>query len=216
MSVLIMSRVWAYSQHKGGNLLVLLALADFSNDAGEAYPSIKTIAKKSRLSERQVQRAIQEIVDSGELRKEENGGVFGSNRYTISVSSKGDAHVTQSKCHPVTFTPSKGDAHVTRTVNNRQEVYTSRARFTPPSLDDVKSYGQKIELDLEECELFWHHFESNGWKVSGKAPMKSWQSAMITWRKNVERGAFGRKPSHTKPGGFRPPARHHGESTNGL
>ena len=35
MSVKIMTRVWAHSQQKGGELLVMLALADFANDAGE-------------------------------------------------------------------------------------------------------------------------------------------------------------------------------------
>jgi hypothetical protein len=29
MSVKVMARVWAYSQQKGGELLVMLALADF-------------------------------------------------------------------------------------------------------------------------------------------------------------------------------------------
>ena len=62
-----MSQVWKHSKHAGGSLLVLLALADFANDEGICYPSQKTLAKKSRLSGRQVRRTVGEIVGSGEL-----------------------------------------------------------------------------------------------------------------------------------------------------
>ena len=57
-----MSQVWKHSKHAGGSLLVLLALADFANDEGICYPSQKTLAKKSRLSGRQVRRTVGEIV----------------------------------------------------------------------------------------------------------------------------------------------------------
>ena len=67
MSIAIMSQVWKHSKHAGGSLLVLLALADFANDEGICYPAQKTLAKKSRLSGRQVRRTIGEIVESGEL-----------------------------------------------------------------------------------------------------------------------------------------------------
>ena len=62
-----MSQVWKHSKHAGGSLLVLLALADFANDEGICYPAQKTLAKKSRLSGRQVRRTVGEIVGSGEL-----------------------------------------------------------------------------------------------------------------------------------------------------
>ena len=45
MSVRYMSMVWEYSQHKGVQLLLLLAIADHCNDDGLAYPSIGRLAK---------------------------------------------------------------------------------------------------------------------------------------------------------------------------
>ena len=62
-----MSRAWRLSRAKGGELLVLLAIGDFADDNGTAYPSIATLAKKARLSERQTQRAVHHLVDLGEL-----------------------------------------------------------------------------------------------------------------------------------------------------
>ncbi len=68
MSVRVLSRVWEESKAKGGKLLVLLAIADFTDDKGRAWPSVPTLARKARLSIRQTQRAVQELIrDLGEL-----------------------------------------------------------------------------------------------------------------------------------------------------
>jgi helix-turn-helix protein len=67
MSIAIMSQVWKHSKQEGGALLVLLALADFANDEGICYPAQHTLAKKSRLSARQVRRVLSDLIASGEL-----------------------------------------------------------------------------------------------------------------------------------------------------
>jgi hypothetical protein len=51
MSVRTLNRVWEASRQTGGALLVLLAIADFADDDGLAYPSISTLARKARLSD---------------------------------------------------------------------------------------------------------------------------------------------------------------------
>lgn len=52
-----MTQVWALDL-PSSEKFVLLALADNANDEGECWPSIQTIARKTNLSERTVQRAI--------------------------------------------------------------------------------------------------------------------------------------------------------------
>ena len=37
-----------------------------------------------------------------------------------------------------------------------------------------------------EGEKFYDHFNSNGWKVGGKAPMKDWKSAVNNWLRNIK------------------------------
>ena len=85
MSVAVMARVWRCSKAKQGNLLVLLAIADFADDEGEAWPSIPTLAKKSRLKERQTQYAIRSLVRSGELKISKKKGPRGCHLYHITV-----------------------------------------------------------------------------------------------------------------------------------
>ena len=84
MSIQATNWVWNNSSHKGGPLLVLLAIADHAHDdGGGAYPSIDTLAFKSRLSTRQVKRVLHELVESGELVIEPNAGPRGANLYTV-------------------------------------------------------------------------------------------------------------------------------------
>jgi hypothetical protein len=83
MSIRMMTQVWDQSQHKGSELLLLLAIADNANDQGVAYPSVRTLAKKTRLSRRSVQYLINKVEQSGELRVSVGTGPHGCNEYHI-------------------------------------------------------------------------------------------------------------------------------------
>ena len=56
MSVRVMSLVWDGYPGGGSELLALLALADWSDDDGRCYPSMASIGRKTRLSEKQARR----------------------------------------------------------------------------------------------------------------------------------------------------------------
>ncbi len=58
-----------------------------------------------------------------------------------------------------------------------------------PTIDAVKLYAAKIGLPVEEAVSFFHHYEANGWKV-GRVPMKSYESALLNWRKNWQEGVY--------------------------
>ena len=59
MSIKVAIEVWRGSQHKSGNLLVLLALADHADDQGKAWPGIPLLARKA-------QRPVKLIYDRAE------------------------------------------------------------------------------------------------------------------------------------------------------
>jgi len=55
-------------------------------------------------------------------------------------------------------------------------------KFTPPQLFEVVNYfSSKGILSDVEANMFFNHFTSNGWKVSGKTPMKDWNAAANNW-----------------------------------
>lgn len=77
-----MSRIWKESRQKGSALLLMLAMADFADDdGGNIFPSLKTLADKTRLSTRQVTRLVQSIEEDGELEVDRQKNR--ANRYRI-------------------------------------------------------------------------------------------------------------------------------------
>lgn len=83
MSVRTMARVWDASKHSGTELLVLLAIADFADDNGNAYPAVPTLAEKCRMSPRNANFILSALKASGELEVRSNEGPRGTNRYRI-------------------------------------------------------------------------------------------------------------------------------------
>lgn len=91
MSVRVMSWLWEHSGARGADLLTLLAIGDCADDTGSnAWPSMSTLATKTRQDRRTVQRIIRRLADSGQLAVDENAGPRGVNRYRVLMaSSKG-------------------------------------------------------------------------------------------------------------------------------
>jgi len=97
MSIEIMSTIWKLAEIGGTELLVLLALADFANDEGICWPSLKTVSRKARISERQTGRVIASLKKKGYLSIQHRltgEATYTSNLYVIT---------------PVTLTPPPGD-----------------------------------------------------------------------------------------------------------
>jgi len=89
MSVRTMARVWECSSHSGAELLMLVAIADFADDEGRAYPSISTLATKCRTKPRYAMVLLEALRRSGELEVHKNAGAVGqggrTNLYRIAL-----------------------------------------------------------------------------------------------------------------------------------
>lgn len=86
MSVKVLSKVWEGYPGGGSELLVLLALADWSDDAGKCWPAIASIGRKSRLSPDQARRVTHRLIDAGFLQVTEGkDGGGSSRRYKIQL-----------------------------------------------------------------------------------------------------------------------------------
>jgi hypothetical protein len=89
MSISVMTKVWECPDVGGGSeLLALLALADWSDDDGRCWPSIKSVSKKIRLQPRQAQRVVHQLIEDGFLSVigNMNGGAPGMSRqYRINL-----------------------------------------------------------------------------------------------------------------------------------
>jgi hypothetical protein len=155
-----MSNVWADSQQKEGALLVLLAIADFADDDGRAYPSVIALAKKSRLSERQVIRVVRKLEEDGELRVEREPGRHNTHWVTMGRGEK------LSPLTPVSPTPDAGVTPTPDTGVMSPLTPVSPEPYIEPSIRTVSepSRPRKTEVDdnFEEAleDEFWQSFGS--------------------------------------------------------
>jgi hypothetical protein len=74
-----MNKVWEGLPKGSSQLLTMLALADWSDDAGNCFPSMASIARKTRLSRSQAQRNVHALMKAGLLTttRNEKGGAPG-------------------------------------------------------------------------------------------------------------------------------------------
>jgi hypothetical protein len=89
---------------------------------------------------------------------------------------------------------SKGDSKQQGTEKEKssakkEKALSSREKSRPerPLLEDVKSYFVQNNWQTIEAEKFYNHYESNGWLVGGKTPMKNWQASANNWILNSQK-----------------------------
>ncbi len=83
-------------------------------------------------------------------------------------------------------------------VNNTtetQRAFKPGTPFTPPDLVSIQAFFNNQQFPSIEAEKFYHHFQSNGWLVGGKAIMHDWKAAASKWMLNVSNFNINSKPS---------------------
>lgn len=83
MSIRVMTAVWSKAPYEGGALLVLLAMADWADDSGYCWPSVRTLAKKSRQTERNVRKCLRRMESHGAISVKSGAGPHSTNLYKI-------------------------------------------------------------------------------------------------------------------------------------
>ena len=154
MSIKVMNWVWGSSAQKGSALLLLLAVADHAHDDGAgAYPSIQTLAAKSRLTPRAVQGILNRLEAAGELIIQRRTGPHQVNVYTVPMMLRSEAPATDTDL-PIgangggpepavpegdgeNFSPSGGDGEFTmKSFHDEKNTLGMAMRISPkPSLE---------------------------------------------------------------------------------
>lgn len=206
-----MARVWAESTHSGTDLLMMLAIADFADDDGNAYPSVGTLAVKCRTTSRHVNRILAVLRASGELEIRLNEGPRGTNRYRIALKGMTPASPLTNRS-PLTPASSTPDVQVPKpltptsdepSVNHQRTRESARASRSPaadrgsrlpedwqPSPSDIGFCRTKRpDLDpADVAEKFRDHWHG---QPGAKGRKADWSA---TWRNWVRGEKQGRAP----------------------
>lgn len=83
MSLSASTYIWKTTKQKGNALVVLLALADYADKDGLAWPKIESLAAKARMSTRTVYRVLNQLKASGDILIMEGVNHWTANHYQI-------------------------------------------------------------------------------------------------------------------------------------
>ena len=140
---------WAWGLRLKPNVkFVLMALADACDEEGYCWPSIPTLAKKTCLEDRSVQRILNQLKADGLLRVEpryRQDGSPTSNGYRLRLNPPGDtlSPPLPAACHQVVTPVSPpGDARVTLTTIE----HTNQPKPLPPRQSTPAGKGGRGDL----------------------------------------------------------------------
>ncbi|MBR8534014.1 hypothetical protein KDU71_00450 [Carboxylicivirga sediminis] len=63
----------------------------------------------------------------------------------------------------------------------------SRHEGVIPPLQHIKIYFHEKGHPESEAQRFFNYYESNGWLIGGKTPMKDWKAAARNWMLNIKK-----------------------------
>lgn len=75
-----------------------------------------------------------------------------------------------------------------------KEKRSQRSRFTPPTVEEVRAYCQERGNNVDP-QKFVDYYESVGWMVGNKKPMKDFKAGVRTWERNDFSGGNRDSPS---------------------
>lgn len=162
MSIEVMTRVWKKSQEKGSRLLLLLAIADHTDEFGFAWPGIALLAEKTRMSERQTKRLLNETEETGELYVDRRGY---NNRYIVTVGMADEeilAVLTDK--HRLAHRPDEA-AKILAEIKARQQ---KQGDNLSPCLEDEAPEDTKHSDNLSPCYVKHGDIQGQHSDISGQ------------------------------------------------
>jgi hypothetical protein len=91
--------------------------------------------------------------------------------YDVSKSPSRGSSITIHRLHPAKVATPKSSA-----AKSIGEQFT-----IPPDFTAVVSFFLAKGYPTVEAQKFFNHFQSNGWRVGGKSPMRNWHAAAENW-----------------------------------
>lgn len=204
MSFTQMAKAKPIKVGNSGRKLVLMMLADISDDSGRCFPSYQHLADVCEMSRRSVITHISKLEEDGYLkvthRKLKGELLNSSNIYHLILKSAANTDETCGENSALggemvslgsensALGGSENSAPITyHSSYPIKEPIKTKARFIKPSVEEVAQYmfdhGEDKNLTvnpISDADQFHDYYESNGWKV-GKNSMENWQATARSW-----------------------------------
>lgn len=90
------------------------------------------------------------------------------------------------------------DVEKDKDVDVEKKEKRVRSVFVKPNIEQVREYCQEQGYSVSP-EQFMSYYDSNGWKIGGKSPMKDWKAAVRTWQQREQRDPPKTAPKARQP-----------------
>lgn len=210
--------------------LVLIKLADNANDKGECWPSYQHIADQCEISKRSVMRHIDDLCESGMLRKEYRPGPKGNSSNVYHLRLDGDTKspgvMTESHHPSDRESPPPSDRESPRTSHSFEPViepketpvanapperlpessrYAFEGKIVKLNHDDFKSWAElysSIDLvyELQKLDIEFSHEKPKNWFITASQKI-SYQNKQAVNR-GIVPGSVEQTPHWNSPEGW--------------
>jgi len=154
MSIGVMQRVWSHNKHSGSDLVVMLFLADKSDDNGISWHGIDSIAKYARITKRSAIRSIEKLEESGDVYIERSKGRAHTNVYVITVGKTAHelAKIIEEK---FSYSANRAMEIAIDTIK-KGDIYGEKGDTSVTFTDDVKGdiFGIKGDVGVIKGDIF--------------------------------------------------------------
>jgi hypothetical protein len=181
-----MSLVWESETLDPYERLVMLSLADHSNDDGICYPSMRRLCDRTGMKIRGVQNVVKRLTEAGYITVEMNKGRAGSNLYKVNPTPAPDAGAQdmhpRTECttppHSKTQTPALNAPKPSLTVNEpskRKTRIPEDAVISDKQIQIAHDKGHTTEEAIAQFARF-----KDGALANGRTYL-DWDAAWRSW-----------------------------------
>ncbi len=192
---------WMIRDEKlSGTPLLAFALIHGCTQKGEGcwYGGYERLAERVGVTERSAINSVKLLIESGRVEKTD-GVIDGKARKVLrSCVSRGEnfsgENFSGEKISCETGEKNSGPSNSKEIKENiEKSIYNIPEKkskiFVKPSVTDVEQYCSENGYNID-AERFVDYYESKGWVIGSKSPMKDWQAAVRTWVKNNKRDGW--------------------------
>ena len=161
MSIVCLSNVMRHSEAKGGARLVLFVLAEHAHDDGtESYPTVETLAERSRMTRKGTQLALRRLEADGEI--ERTGfGHRGQTKWRVIVrAERGGEPCTPREDQDPQGRNLRPEGGVPRTPEPTTEPSLSLEGESAPAREPTQPTLVAVP---DAPEVVWRHYVAHRW-----------------------------------------------------
>jgi hypothetical protein len=182
---------------------VLLTLFLFQGDNPAAFCKQETLADEIGVHPRSIRRSLQRLNEAGivtsewkilnsvpmrtyaidfqNLKTVQRGNGRTPASYPETADGRTPASATVGHQRPDHQDTSVLQEDPRKIQGTSREGSTRKKKFQKPTAEQVQAYAAELNQPTFDAGKFCDHYESNGWRVGGKASMKCWRASVRQW-----------------------------------